>query len=197
MAWYKCHEQVERKYWDRFGDSKHYPLRRAFLPSQEVLQIPPRKINDTSANLLAVLHYLKAEDVFKEYDIRFSWSNQGVGKMVPTRLIWGFAVCQNIQTWWLWHWWVRFVATMPRVQGWKLPPKDEQSYMPFGGWYETGHYLQLQVILAYFYLMSVGIKCCGKMDYGHFMLHLEDWTQTRIQEIWGMALFINHINVSE
>ena len=52
---------------------------------------------------------------------------------------------------------------------------------PFGIGTETGHCLQ--VTLSYLYLVSAGIKRCGEPDCGHFMLHLEDRPQTKIQQI--------------
>ncbi len=38
---------------------------------------------------------------------------------------------------------------------------------------------------------------CGEPDFGHFMLNYEDRIQSRIQEIWGVELFPNRVNVSE
>ena len=48
---------------------------------------------------------------------------------------------------------------------------------PFGFGVEMSHYLQ--VLLAYFYNISIGIERCGEPDFGHFMLHLEDRIQIR------------------
>ena len=61
---------------------------------------------------------------------------------------------------------------------------------PFGFGIETAHYLQ--VILAYCYLISDVINRCQEPDFGHFMLHLEDRIQCRMQEIWSVDLFTNH-----
>ena len=66
---------------------------------------------------------------------------------------------------------------------------------PFGFGVETFHYLQ--VLLAYFYNISAGINRCGEPDFGHFMLHLEDRIQIRMQQIWAVDLFTNRINVLE
>ena len=69
------------------------------------------------------------------------------------------------------------------------------SLTPFGFGIEISHYLQL--ILAYFYNISVDTSRCDEPDFGHFMLHLEDQIQLRIQYLWGVNIFKNHINLPE
>ena len=73
--------------------------------------------------------------------------------------------------------------------------KMSVSLTPFGFGIEISHYLQL--ILAYFYNISVDTSRCDEPDFGHFMLHLEDQIQLRIQYLWGVNIFKNHINLPE
>ena len=55
----------------------------------------------------------------------------------------------------------------------------------------------LLVILAYRFNVSAGINHSDKPDFGHSDLHVEDWIQSRIMDIWGKLLFPDRINVSE
>ena len=66
---------------------------------------------------------------------------------------------------------------------------------PFGMGAEMAHYVQ--VVLAYLYTVNAGTHRCGEPDFGHFMLNYEDRIQAGIQELWGVDLFPNRVNVSE
>ena len=70
--------------------------------------------------------------------------------------------------------------------------KMSVSLPPFGFGIEISHYLEL--LLAYFYNISVDTSRCDKPDFGHFMLQLE---QLRIQHLWGVNIFQNCINLLE
>jgi hypothetical protein len=51
------------------------------------------------------------------------------------------------------------------------------------------------VLLAYFYNISRGVNQSSKPIFGNFMFSLEDKIQSRMQELWGMSLFPNFINI--
>jgi hypothetical protein len=159
------------------------------------VRMPPRKGEEASANLLAVLDFFKTSDAFREY-------------VTPdfTKHINGWAKrCRNGR-----------YEDLPDVdmythngvdsdgldlwisrRGSKAENFHQKMHVavgPFGIGIETAHYLQ--VILAFQYMIHAGIRRCGEPDFGHTMHHLEDRIQTRIQEIWGIDLFPNRINVS-
>ena len=73
--------------------------------------------------------------------------------------------------------------------------KMSVSLPPFRFGSEISHYLQL--LLAYFYNISVDISRCNEPDFGHFILHLEDRIQLRIQHLWAVNLFKNCISLLE
>jgi len=146
--------------------------------------------------VLAVIHYLDTEDAFKEYvTLDFvkhikGWAQrcrQDRYEDLPDVEMYkhdGYDA-DGLDLW----------LRRRGSKGENFHQKMSVAAGPFGIGIETGHYLQ--VILAYLYLVSAGIKRCGEPDYGHFMLHLEYRIQTRIQEIWCVDLFMNRINVSE
>jgi len=149
-----------------------------------------------SDNLLKLLHYLKNNEVFKEYvtsevdKFVTGWARrcrEGRYEDLSDVVMYehdGFD-SDGLDLW-------------QRQRGSKAENFHQKMHVaagPFGIGVEMSHYLH--VILAYKYLVSAGINRCGQPDFGHDDLHLEDRIQTRILEIWGVLLFSNRINVSQ
>ena len=66
---------------------------------------------------------------------------------------------------------------------------------PFGMGVESAHYYH--VLLSYFYLINASIRRGCQPNFGHWSLYVEDRIQSMIQQIWGVTVFPQRVNVSE
>ena len=158
------------------------------------VRMPPRKADEACENLLAVAEFLEKSEIFKEYAtkelIKFirEWAKRcqhGRYEDLPDVEMYthdGYD-CDGLDLW-------------IRHRGSKAENFHQKMIAACGPWMfgvEKSHYLQ--VLLAYFYNINAGITRCHEPDFGHFMLHLEDRIQSRMQQLWGVDLFKNRINL--
>lgn len=69
-----------------------------------------------------------------------------------------------------------------------------RAMAPWGIGVELAHYILLYI--AYKYNVNCGIKRMGNHDFGHWHLDIMDSLQAVIQDIYNVAVFPRHVNVS-
>lgn len=173
---------------EHFFFNKEYWYRR--------VRMPPRKCEEASTNLLNVLNYIQTNDALKEYatDDFVKHVTGWARRCLEGR----YEDLDDVEMYTHIGYDSDGLDLWIRRRGSKAENFHQKMIVaagPFGFGIETSHYLQ--VILAYMYTINAGINRCGEPDFGHFMLHLEDRIQTRMQQIWGVDLFTNRINISE
>ena len=160
------------------------------------VRMPPRKADKGSDYLLRVLDFLRNDDTFKEFltpDLEKhikGWARRcregRYEDLIDVEMYRHNGIDSD------------GLNLYQRRRGSKAEnfhQKMKVSVGPYGIGIETSHYLLVN--LAYQYNVNAGVARCGEPDFGHFLLHVEDRIQIRIQEIWGVNIFTNRINVSQ
>ena len=160
------------------------------------VRMPPRKADEASDNLLAVLAYLKGSDVFREYITEdcekhiLGWARrcrEGRYEDLPDVSMYDFDRYDRdgLALW----------ISRRGSKAENFHQKMNNAAPAFAIGAKHGHFLQ--VLVAFQYSVNAGVKRSNEPDFGHFMLNLEDRIQSRILEIYDVDLFPNRINVSE